>query len=144
MWNEFKKFAIQGNAIDLAVGVIIGAAFGRIVSSLVDDVLMPPLGLLTGGLDFSNWFVALGGDKHYNTLAEAKSAGVSTLNLGMFLNAIIQFLIVAGAVFFVIVKPMNRLKKADAAAAAKPEAPPEPSAEEKLLIQIRDLLKARA
>jgi len=141
MWNEFKKFAIQGNAIDLAVGVIIGAAFGRIVSSLVDDVLMPPLGLLTGGLDFSNWFVALGGDKHYTTLAEAKSAGVSTLNVGLFLNAIIQFLIVAAAVFFVIVKPVNRLKKSEAAAAA---APPAPSAEEKLLIQIRDLLKARA
>jgi len=142
MWNEFKKFAIQGNAIDLAVGVIIGAAFGRIVSSLVDDVLMPPLGLLTGGLDFSNWFVALGGDKHYTTLAEAKSAGVSTLNVGLFLNAIIQFLIVAWAVFLIIVKPMNRLKRSEAAAA--PAAPPEPSAEEKLLIQIRDLLKARA
>jgi len=142
MWNEFKKFAIQGNAIDLAVGVIIGAAFGKIVSSLVDDVLMPPLGLLTGGLDFSNWFVALGGDKHFNTLADARAAGVSTLNVGLFLNAVIQFLIVAAAVFFVIVKPMNRLKKSEAAAA--PEAPPEPSAEEKLLIQIRDLLKARA
>src|SRR5262245_48083902 len=145
MWNEFKKFALQGNAIDLAVGVIIGAAFGRIVSSLVDDVLMPPLGLLTGGLDFSNWFMALGGDKHYHTLAEAKAAGVSTLNVGLFLNAIIQFLIVAVAVFLVIVKPMNRLRKAESAADAKaPGAPPEPSAEEKLLIQIRDLLKARA
>jgi|SRR5262245_12619953 len=145
MWNEFKKFAVQGNAIDLAVGVIIGAAFGRIVSSLVDDVLMPPLGLLTGGLDFSNWFVALGGDKRFNTLAEARAAGVSTLNVGLFLNAIIQFLIVAGAVFLVIVKPMNRLKQSAATTDAKaPAAPPKPSAEEKLLIQIRDLLKARA
>jgi large conductance mechanosensitive channel len=142
MWNEFKKFAIQGNAIDLAVGVIIGAAFGRIVASLVDDILMPPLGLLIGGLDFSNWFVALGGDKHFNTLAEAKAAGVPTLSIGLFLNAIIQFLIVAWAVFLIIVKPMNRLKRSEAAAA--PAAPPEPSAEEKLLIQIRDLLKARA
>ena len=142
MWNEFKKFAVQGNAIDLAVGVIIGAAFGRIVASLVDDVLMPPLGFLMGGLDFSNWFVTLGGGGPFKTLAEAKAAGASTLNLGLFLNAVIQFLIVAWAVFLVIVKPMNRLKKADAAAA--PPAPPEPSAEEKLLTQIRDLLKARA
>jgi large conductance mechanosensitive channel len=142
MWNEFKKFAVQGNAIDLAVGVIIGAAFGRIVASLVDDILMPPLGLLIGGLDFSNWFIALGGDKHFNTLAEAKSAGVPTLNIGLFLNAIIQFLIVAWAVFLVIVKPMNRLKRSEAAAA--PAASPEPTAQEKLLIEIRDLLKARA
>jgi large conductance mechanosensitive channel len=139
MWKEFKQFAIQGNAIDLAVGVIIGAAFGRIVASLVDDVLMPPLGLFMGGLDFSNWFVTLGGGGPYKTLAEAKTAGASTLNIGMFLNAVIQFLIVAWAVFLVIVKPMNRLKKTVAAAPA-----PEPSAEETLLTQIRDLLKARA
>jgi large conductance mechanosensitive channel len=142
MWKEFKQFAIRGNAIDLAVGVIIGAAFGKIVSSLVDDVLMPPLGLLTGGLDFSNWFITLGGGGPFTTLADAKAAGASTLKLGLFLNAIIQFLIVAWAVFFVIVKPMNRLKKTEAAAA--PAALPEPSAEEKLLTQIRDLLKARA
>ena len=142
MWKEFRKFALQGNAIDLAVGVIIGAAFGRIVSSLVDDILMPPLGLLTGGLDFSNWFIALGSGGPYKTLADAKAAGTPTLNIGLFLNAVIQFLIVAWAVFMVIVKPMNRLKQSEAAAAA-PEAP-EPSAEEKLLTDIRDLLRARA
>ena len=141
MWKEFREFAIKGNAIDLAVGVIIGAAFGRIVSSLVDDVLMPVLGLLIGGLDFSNWFITLGHGGPFNTLAEARAAGASTMNVGLFLNAIIQFLIVAWAVFLVIVKPMNRLKKAEPAA---PEALPEPSAEEKLLTQIRDLLKARA
>jgi large conductance mechanosensitive channel len=140
MWKEFRQFAIRGNAVDLAVGVIIGAAFGKIVSALVDDVLMPPLGLLTGGLDFSNWFITLGGGGPYKTLAEAKAAGASTLNIGLFLNAVIQFLIVAWAVFLLIVKPMNRLKRAEAA----PAAPPEPSAEEKLLTQIRDLLKARA
>ena len=143
MWQEFKNFAFKGNAFDLAVSVIIGLAFSKIVTSIVDDLIMPIIGAIFGGLDFSNWFVALAGDKHYNTLAEAKSAGVSTLNVGLFLNAIIQFLIVAAAVFFVIVKPMNRLKKSEAAAAAAPK-PPEPSAEEKLLIQIRDLLKARA
>ncbi len=139
MWKEFKEFAIKGNAIDLAVGVIIGAAFGNIVSSLVSDVLMPPLGLLMGGLDFSNWFVNLGSGGPYRTLAEAQAAGAPTLNLGLFLNAVIQFLIVAWAVFLVIVKPMNRLKKSEAAAA-----PAEPPAQEKLLTEIRDLLRARA
>ena len=143
MWKEFREFAVKGNAIDLAVGVIIGAAFGRIVSSLVDDVLMPPLGLLMGGLDFSNWFVNLGHGGPFKTLAEARAAGATTLNVGLFINAVIQFLIVAWAVFLVIVRPMNRLKKADASAKAD-AAPPEPSAEEKLLTQIRDLLKARA
>jgi large conductance mechanosensitive channel len=142
MWKEFREFAVKGNAIDLAVGVIIGAAFGRIVSSLVDDLLMPPLGLLTGGLDFTNWFINLGHGGPFKTLADARAAGVPTLNVGLFINALIQFLIVAWAVFLVIVKPMNRLKKADAAAVEA--APPEPSAEVKLLTQIRDLLKARA
>jgi large conductance mechanosensitive channel len=141
MWKEFKEFALKGNAIDLAVGVIIGAAFGRIVSSLVDDVLMPPLGLLTGGLDFTNWFINLGSGGPFKTLAEARAAGAATLNIGLFLNALIQFLIVAWAVFLVIVKPMNRLKKSEAAAAP---AAPELSGEEKLLTEIRDLLRARA
>ena len=142
MWKEFREFAIKGNAIDLAVGVIIGAAFGRIVSSLVDDMLMPPLGLVTGGLDFTNWFVNLGHGGPFKTLADARAAGAPTLNVGLFINALIQFLIVAWAVFLVIVKPMNRLKKAGAAETKA--APPEPPAEVKLLTEIRDLLKARA
>jgi large conductance mechanosensitive channel len=141
MWKEFKQFAIRGNALDLAVGVLIGAAFGKIVSSLVDDVLMPPLGLVIGKMDFSNLFLNLGGGS-YETLAAARAAGAPTLNLGLFINTLINFLIVAGAVFFFIVKPINRLKKAEAAAPAPPA--PEPSNEEKLLTDIRDLLKARA
>src|SRR5262245_27753156 len=109
MWEEFKKFAIQGNVLDLAVGVIIGAAFGKIVSSLVDDVIMPPIGYLLGGVDFSNLFVSLSG-KAYDSLAAAKAAGAPTWNIGVFINTIINFLIVAGAVFIFIVKPANRLK----------------------------------
>ena len=141
MWNEFKKFAIQGNALDLAIGVIIGAAFGKIVSSLVDDVLMPPFGLLIGKVDFSNLFVNLGG-QHYDSLAAAKAAGAPTVNYGVFLNNIISFLIVAFAVF-ILVRQINRLRTPEAA--AKPAAaPPEPSDEVKLLTQIRDLLKSRA
>jgi len=145
MWKEFREFAIKGNAIDLAVGVIIGAAFGKIVSSLVDDILMPPLGLLLGKIDFTNVFLNLGAGGPYGTLAAAKAAGAPTLNLGLFVNACIQFLIVAGAVFFFIVKPMNRLKRQYATdEAGKAAAEPKPSAEVSLLTQIRDLLKARA
>jgi large conductance mechanosensitive channel len=140
MWKEFKEFALKGNAIDLAVGVIIGAAFGKIVSSIVDDVLMPPLGLLLGGMDFSNWFFNLGGSD-FKTLAEARAAGAATWNIGSFINALIQFLIVAGAVFFFIVKPMNALKKR--APAETPPAPPEVPADVKLLTEIRDVLKSR-
>ena len=107
MWNEFKKFAIQGNALDLAVGVIIGAAFGKIVSSLVDDVLMPPLGMIIGKVDFSNLFVPLS-TQHYDSLAAAKQAGAATVNYGVFLNNVINFVIVAFAIFLVI-KQVNRL-----------------------------------
>jgi large conductance mechanosensitive channel len=141
VWKEFKQFAIRGNAIDLAVGVIVGAAFGKIVSSLVDDVLMPPLGLVIGGLDFSNWFINLGSGGPYETLAAARAAGAPTLNLGLFLNAVIQFLVVAWAVFLVIVRPMNRLRESEETAA--PPAAPEPTADQRLLTEIRDLLKAR-
>ncbi|MGE0826661.1 MAG: large conductance mechanosensitive channel protein MscL [Candidatus Binatia bacterium] len=137
MLDEFKKFVLRGNVLDLAVGVIIGAAFGKIVSSLVDDVLMPPLGLLLGNVDFSNLFINLSGTA-YESLAKAKEAGAPTLNIGLFLNTIINFLLVAFAVFFFIVKPANRLK-----AAPPPAAQPEPSPEEKLLTEIRDLLKSR-
>jgi len=119
MWEEFKKFAVQGSVLDLAVGVIIGAAFGKIVGSLVDDVIMPPIGYLLGGVDFSNLFVSLSG-KTYESLAAAKAAGAPTWNIGVFINTIINFLIVAGAVFLFIVKPANRLR------AQTPPPPPGP------------------
>jgi large conductance mechanosensitive channel len=141
MWNEFKKFAIQGNAVDLAVGVIIGAAFGKIVSSLVDDVLMPPLGLIIGKVDFSNLFVSLTG-QHYDSLPAAKAAGAPTINYGMFLNNVINFLIVAFAIF-ILVQQINRLRAAPPPPDPK-AAPPEPSDEVKLLTQIRDLLRSRS
>ena len=141
MWNEFKKFAIQGNALDLAIGVIIGAAFGKIVSSLVEDVLMPPLGLIIGKVDFSNLFLSLTGH-HYDSLAAARAAGAPTLNYGVFLNNVISFLIVAFAVF-ILVQQINRLRSAPPA--PQPEAAPaEPSEEVKLLTQIRDLLRSRS
>ncbi|HEY7412940.1 MAG TPA: large conductance mechanosensitive channel protein MscL [Vicinamibacteria bacterium] len=106
MLGEFKQFAMRGNVIDLAVGVVIGSAFGRIVSSLVDDILMPPIGLLLGGIDFSNFFIDLSG-RSFATLAEARAAGVPTLRYGVFINALISFVIVAFAVFLVV-KQMNR------------------------------------
>ncbi len=110
MLQEFKKFAMRGNVLDLAVGVIIGAAFGKIVASFVSDILLPPIGLLLGGLDFSNIFVTLKGP-HQDTLAAAKAAGAATLNVGLFINAVIDFLIVAFAVFLFI-KQMNRFMPA--------------------------------
>ncbi len=143
MLKEFKEFAIKGNMLDMAVGIIIGAAFGTIVSSLVNDVIMPPIGLALGGLDFSQLHLVLQqGDPAgpYETIAAAQEAGAVTLNWGSFINNVISFLIVALAVFFVV-KGFNNLKKKEEEA---PAAPPEPSAEEKLLKDIRDLLKARA
>src|SRR5215469_14907227 len=140
MWNEFKKFAIKGSALDLAVGVIIGAAFGKIVSSLVDDVLMPPLGMIIGKVDFSNLFVPLS-TQHYDSLAAAKQAGAATVNYGVFLNNVINFVIVAFAIF-ILVRQINRLRTPEKA--PQPAAPAEPSDEVKLLTQIRDLLKSRA
>jgi large conductance mechanosensitive channel len=116
MLKEFREFAVRGNVIDLAVGIIIGAAFGKIVTSLVSDVLMPPLGLLLGKVDFSNLFINLS-DKHVATLAEAKAAGAATINYGLFINTVIDFVIVAFAVFL-LVRQVNRLVK-------KPE-PPKP------------------
>jgi len=108
MLNEFRDFALRGNMLDMAVGIIIGAAFGRVVSSLVSDIIMPPIGLLTGKSDFSSHFINLSG-KAYATLAEAKGAGAATINYGIFLNAVFDFLIVAFAVFMLI-KQVNRLK----------------------------------
>ncbi len=116
MWKDFRDFAMRGNVIDLAVGIIIGAAFGKIVSSLVNDILMPPIGVLLGKVDFSSLFVSLSG-QHYGSLAEAKAAGAATLNYGVFINNIIDFLIVAFAVFL-LVQQVNRFtKKAEPAAA---------------------------
>jgi len=140
MWKEFREFALKGNALDLAVGVIIGAAFGKIVTSLVDDILMPVIGLAVGKVDFSNLFVPLNG-QHYASLAAAKSAGAATFNYGMFLNSVINFLIIAFSIF-IIVKQLNRFKKEEAKEAAA--TPPEPSPEVTLLTQIRDLLRSRS
>ena len=116
MLKEFKEFAMRGSVVDLAVGVIIGAAFGKIVSSLVEDVMMPPIGRLLGHVDFSGLFLNLG-DKSYETLAAAKAAGAPTLNYGLFLNTVISFLIVAFAVFLVV-QQVNRWTKKPAVAAA--------------------------
>ncbi len=107
--KEFKEFALKGNVIDLAVGVIIGAAFGKIITSLVDDVIMPVAGVIVGRQDFSNNFITLSGG-HYDTLAQAKAAGAATLNYGLFINNVIAFLIVAVAVFLLI-RQMNRLTR---------------------------------
>jgi large conductance mechanosensitive channel len=139
MWREFRDFAMRGNVVDLAVGIIIGAAFTTIVNSLVNDIIMPPLGLIIGGIDFSNFFVTLKGGSH-PTLEAAKAAGAVTMNYGLFINAIIRFMIVAFAIF-ILVKQINRLAREEPKA---PPPPPEPSREEVLLAEIRDLLKARA
>ena len=136
MLKEFKEFAIKGNVIDMAVGVVIGGAFGKIVNSLVADVIMPPIGLLLGRVDFSNLFLNLSGTEAAS-LADAKAKGLATLNYGVFLNTAIEFLIIAFAIF-VVIKQINRLKRE---APPAPAAPPEPSNEEKLLAEIRDLLK---
>ena len=136
MLKEFKEFAIKGNVIDMAVGVVIGGAFGKIVNSLVADVIMPPIGLLLGKVDFTNLFLNLSGTP-VASLAEAKAKGLATLNYGVFINTTFEFLIIAFAIF-VVIKQINRLKRE---APAAPAAPPEPSKEEKLLTEIRDLLK---
>ena len=133
MLDEFKKFISRGNVIDLAVGIIIGSAFTAIVTSLVNDILMPPIGFVMGGIDFSDYFISLsGGD--YASLAAAKEAGAATINYGLFVNAVLKFFIVAWAVF-ILVKQVNRLHQKKAAA---PAAPPK---QEVLLEEIRDLLK---
>lgn len=118
MWKEFKEFILRGNVVDMAVGIMIGAAIGRIVSSLVNDILMPPIGFILGKVDFSNLFISLSG--HYKTLAEAQAAGAPTINYGVFLNTVLDFLIIAAVVFFLIVRPMNRLRKVKEVAPAAP------------------------
>ncbi|HTZ36589.1 MAG TPA: large-conductance mechanosensitive channel protein MscL [Stellaceae bacterium] len=136
MWREFRDFAVRGNVVDLAVGLILGAAFTTIVNSLVNDIIMPPIGLLLGGIDFSDFFVTIKGQS-YPSVAAAKAAGSVTINYGLFVNAVIRFVIVAFAVF-ILVKQINRLKinLAPAAAAA--------SKTDVLLTEIRDLLKEQA
>jgi large conductance mechanosensitive channel len=109
MIKEFKEFALKGNVIDLAVGVIIGAAFGKVVSSIVDDILMPVVGVLLGKHDMSGYFVTLTGG-HYDTLAQAKAAGAATLNYGLFINAVVAFLIIA-VVLFIVIKQVNRMTR---------------------------------
>ena len=141
MLKEFREFALKGNMLDLAVGIIIGAAFTALVSSLVDDIIMPPIGLLLGGLDFSQLFVTLKDGNPpgpYNTIAQAKEAGAVTWNIGLFLNAVIKLLIVASAVFLLI-KAVNRLRRRQEAAPVETPTPPEVT----LLAEIRDLLAQR-
>jgi large conductance mechanosensitive channel len=145
MLKEFKEFAVKGNMLDMAVGIIIGAAFATIVGSLVADIIMPPVGLALGGVDFADLFVILKqGDPAgpYATLALAQEAGAVTLNWGVFINSVITFLIVALAVFFVV-RGFNKMKQEEEAAEETP-AEPEPTAEEVLLGEIRDLLKAQS
>jgi large conductance mechanosensitive channel len=138
MLKEFKEFALRGNVVDMAIGIVIGAAFSTIVKSLVDDIIMPPIGVVTGGVDFSNIFVPLkGGD--YASLAQARQAGAPTLNIGLFINNLIAFLIVA-FVLFMAVKAMNRLRRKQE---EEPATEPPPSREVQLLEEIRDALAAR-
>lgn len=137
MLKEFKEFAIKGNVVDLAVGVIIGSAFGAVVKSLVDDVIMPPLGVLLGNVDFSNLFIVLKEGMQpppYNTIADAAKAGAVVIKYGLFINTIVSFVIVSFAVFLLI-KQLSRLKKEEKAIAAQP------APEVILLGEIRDLLK---
>ena len=134
MLKEFRDFAMRGNVIDLAIGIIIGAAFTAIVNSLVNDIIMPPIGLILGGIDFSNFFLTLAGGE-FPSLKAAQDAGAVTINYGVFINACINFLIVAFAVF-ILVKQVNRFRK------QAPAEPPAPTTSEKLLMEIRDALKA--
>lgn len=144
MLKEFQEFALKGNVLDMAVGIIIGAAFTAIVSSLVEDVIMPPIGVILGGVDFSDYFLQLTKrDTLYPTLQAAREAGAAVLAFGSFVNAVIKFLIVAFAVFM-LVKQFNNLKRMlEKQEAQKPAAPAAPPADVLLLTEIRDLLKAR-
>ncbi|TDI54969.1 MAG: large conductance mechanosensitive channel protein MscL [Alphaproteobacteria bacterium] len=137
MFKEFKEFALKGNMLDMAIGIIIGAAFGAIISSLVDDVIMPPIGLLLGGVDFSQFFVVLKGEGDFSTIQQAREAGAVTWNIGLFINAILKFLIIAVALF-IVVKGVNAMRKQEEEAPAKPAPPPQDIV---LLTEIRDLLK---
>lgn len=136
MLQEFKEFALRGNVVDMAVGIIIGAAFSTIVNSLVNDIIMPPIGVVTGGIDFSNLFITLSGAS-YDSLAAAKQAGAPTINIGVFINNLISFLIVA-LVLFMVIKAMNQLRRKQ----DEQDSPP-PSREVQVLEEIRDVLVKR-
>ncbi len=142
MVKEFKEFAMRGNVVDLAIGVIIGGAFGKIVTSLVNDIIMPPIGKLTGGVDFKELFINLDPSKltkagaPVKTVADATDAGATVITYGAFINTILDFLIVAFCIFL-LVKGINALKRKEDAV------PPEPTTQEKLLMEIRDLLRAK-
>lgn len=147
MLKEFKTFAMKGNMVDMAVGIIIGAAFGTVVKSVVSDILMPIISTVTGSPDFSNLFVVLrepidAVGVNMESIEAVREAGGVALGYGLFINALIAFLIVA-FVLFLIVRAMNEAKRKEEEAPAAPPAPPEPSNEETLLGEIRDLLKAR-
>jgi large conductance mechanosensitive channel len=140
MLKEFKEFAMRGNVIDLAVGVIIGAAFGKIVTSLVNDIIMPPIGLILGNVDFSDLFVNLDMSKTFASVAEAEAAGAPIIKYGAFINTVLDFMIVAFVIFMVI-RGINRFRRKQEA--APPAAPPPPPAEVQLLSEIRDLLRTQ-
>lgn len=143
MLKEFRDFINRGNVLDLAVAVVIGTAFGAITSSLVDQVIMPIIGLIIGGVDFSNLGIILRGRELYSSVPEAVAAGAPVIQYGAFLNTVINFLIVAFAMFLVV-KSFNEMKRRfEKKPEEAPAAPPEPTAEEKLLMEIRDLLAAR-
>ena len=137
MFQEFKEFAAKGNVLDMAVGVIMGAAFGKIVSTFTDGIMMPPIGKLMGGMNFSDWIINLS-DKPVASIEEAKKVGAAVMTPGLLINNLIDFLIVS-FVLFLIVKQVNRLK-----AAPPPAAPAGPTDDQKLLTEIRDLLRAKA
>jgi len=136
--KEFKEFALRGNVMDMAVGIIIGAAFSTIVRSLVDDIIMPPIGVVTGGVDFSSVFISLNG-QNYTSLAAARQAGAPTMNIGLFINNVISFLIVA-FVLFMAIKALNQLRRKQE---EDPASEPPPSREVELLTEIRDALVKR-
>lgn len=138
MLKEFKEFALKGNMIDMAVGIVVGGAFGKVVSSLVADIIMPPIGKLTGGVDFSNLFINLS-TNDFTSLAAAKEAGAPTLNYGQFANTMIDFVIISFAIFMVV-KALEKAKRQQPAPAPAPAAPPR---NEVLLEEIRDLLKKK-
>jgi len=136
LFKDFKEFALSGSLVDMATGIIIGAAFGTVISSLVSDIIMPPIGLLLGGVDFTNLFQVIQGEGEFATLAAAQAAGAVTINWGNFFNHIISFLVVALCIFFLI-KAMNKARKAQ-------EAEDEPAPRSEVLLEeIRDLLKSR-
>ena len=140
MLQEFKKFAMRGNVVDLAIGVIIGAAFGKIIDSLVNDVIMPIIGRVTGGLDFTNYFIGLTPDASQAATYDAAKKAGATLGYGQFITVTVNFIIIAW-ILFLVIKGMNRVFQQEAAA---PPPPAPPTKEEQLLAEIRDLLKARA